>query len=548
MSPTPSSNIISALESQAYLRPHEIALHEPVIPGFRSMERAMTYGELQGQSVELALGLASLGLKPGDRVALFVPPSLEFFSLVFGLFRLGATPVLIDPGLGIKGLGHCLTQAQPVAFMGVARAHLARILFGWGRASIKHSIQVGFTFPGGGLPLSTIRQLGQRSKVSDLPQSGDHPAAILFTSGSTGPAKGVVYEHRHFLAQLRLLEKQFELGPWDLDIPTFPLFGLFGPALGMREVIPVMDFTRPAKVNAAMLCGMVERHRATNLFGSPALLRRLWSYAVPKGLRLPSLKRVVSAGAPVPFHTVEMIKKLLSPGSDIHTPYGATEALPVSSIRGDVILQDTRQGTREGKGVCVGHPIPGVQVRILPISDEPIPTFGENDILPVGQIGEIAVAGPMVTETYWNRPDLTALHKSQGPGNILFHRMGDLGHLDEQGRIWMCGRKSQRVVTLVGTLFTEAVEGRFTGMEGVARTALVCAKNPGKNKVILCVEPDRTVPWKSLLPRLRAHADTHPDSAAIDGFLCHHSFPVDIRHNSKIQREALAIWAARRLP
>ncbi len=541
-------NIVSALDRQAFLRPLEIAIHEPVIPGFRRYERAVTYGELKGQTIELAMGMASLGIRPGDRVAVFVPPSLDSYAAIFALFRLGATPVLIDPGIGIRSLGHCLKQAGPVAFIGVAKAHLARLLFGWGRETVRLPIQVGFTLPGAGIALNGVQLLGQKARTRDLPDPGHHPAAILFTSGSTGPAKGVVYQHRHFHAQLRMLGNQFHLGAGDVDIPTFPLFGLFGPALGMRETIPQMDFTRPGRVNPAMLIHMIKEHRATTLFGSPALLRRLCTYAVPRGIKLPTLKRVVSAGAPVPFDIVEKTRMLLRPGVDVHTPYGATEALPVSSIHGEEILNHTREETRKGQGVCVGFPLPGIQVRILPISDLPVDSFEEDDVLPAGIIGEITVSGPIVTEEYFGRPDLTELHKAMGPGGALFHRMGDVGHLDEQGRLWMCGRKSQRVQGPTGTLFTESIEGIFTGLKGVRRTALVGARKHGQIHVVLCVEPEGTVSWGRLLPELKERALAHPGASRIEAFLRHHSFPVDIRHNSKIQREKLAIWAARRLP
>lgn len=543
-----AKNIVGALDRQAFLRPIDISLHEPVIKGFRRFDRALTFGELKAQTIELALGLAGLGIRPGDRVALFVPPSLECFALVFSLFRLGATPVLIDPGLGIRSLGHCLKQAGPIAFIGVAKAHVARLLFGWGRDTIKIPIQVGFTLPGAGIPLSAVQARGQQARTPDLPDPGNHPAAILFTSGSTGPAKGVVYSHGQFHSQLKMLGSHFQLGSGDIDVPTFPLFGLFGPALGMREVIPVMDFTRPARVNPAMLTDLIQEHRATNLFGSPALLRRLCGYAVPRGMKLSTLKRVVSAGAPVPFDIVEKTRSLLNPGADVHTPYGATEALPIASINGEVILNQTRVLTQKGKGVCVGFPLPGITVKILPISDDPVPSFTQAETLPPGQIGEITVSGPIVTEKYDGRPDLTALHKTIGPDGIFFHRMGDVGHLDDQGRLWMCGRKSQRVCRQIETHFTEAVEGIFTGLSGVRRTALVGPLKHGKVHVVLCVEPDGTVPWKQLLLKLQNHAKTIPESAGIEAFLPHHSFPVDIRHNSKIQREKLAKWAARRLP
>jgi acyl-CoA synthetase (AMP-forming)/AMP-acid ligase II len=546
-------NIVAALENQARTQPAFPALVEPKISGLRRTERSVTFSELFDHSTVLAKGLAQYGFAPGDRVAVFVPPSIESFALIFGLFRLGATPVMIDPGLGIRGMGHCLEQARPSGFLGIAKAQVARLLFGWGKSTIQRSVQVGPSVPWAGVGYKEIFRAGARERNADLPTagySGSHssPAAILFTSGSTGPAKGVVYSHDHFFAQLRLLGNHFQLGPGEIDIPTFPLFGLFGPALGMREVIPVMDFTRPAQVDPTMLTDLVKNHKATSLFGSPALLRRLCSFAVPRGLRLETLGRIVSAGAPVPFDVVARVKTLLSSGADVHTPYGATEALPVASISGSEILGGTREGTEQGLGVCVGRPMSEMEVRILKISDEPMTTFGEKDLAWPREVGEIAVAGPVVTREYFGRPDLTALHKTIGPDGRMYHRMGDLGHVDGRGRLWMCGRKSQRVETAQGPLYTESVEGIFTGLEGVRRTALVGLGTAGSKKPVLWVEPEENIPWEGLLPRIRNRAQGHPMSARITTFLPEPAFPVDIRHNSKIQREVLAKRAGKLVP
>ena len=546
-------NIVTALENQARTQPAFPALVEPKISGLRRTSRAVTFSELFDHATILAKGLAHHGFAPGDRVAVFVPPSIESFALIFGLFRLGATPVMIDPGLGIRGMGHCLEEAKPSGFLGIAKAQIARLLLGWGKSTIKRSVQVGPTVPWAGASYNEVFRAGVRERTSDLPKGGYSrldapPAAILFTSGSTGPAKGVVYSHSHFFSQLRLLGGHFHLGPGDIDIPTFPLFGLFGPALGMREVIPVMDFTRPAQVDPVMLTDLVKNHKATSLFGSPALLRRLCSFAVPWGVRLETLGRIVSAGAPVPFDIVARVKTLLASGADVHTPYGATEALPVASISGSEILGGTREGTEQGMGVCVGRPMPEMDVRILKISDGPMPNFGERDLALPGEVGEIAVAGPVVTREYFGRPDLTGLHKSKGPDGKMYHRMGDLGHVDGRGRLWMCGRKSQRVETAQGPLFTEAIEGIFTGLEGVRRTALVGLGAQGSKTPVLWVEPEENVSWEELLPRVRTRAQGHPMASRITTFLPEPAFPVDIRHNSKIQREVLAKRAGGLVP
>jgi acyl-CoA synthetase (AMP-forming)/AMP-acid ligase II len=376
-------------------------------------------------------------------------------------------------------------------------------------------------------------------------------AAILFTSGSTGVAKGVIYTHAIFAAQVEQLQRVYQIHPGEVDLPTFPLFGLFGPALGVTSVLPEMDATRPALVDPLRILDAIRWFGVTNLFGSPALLRRVGGGAGP-GEHLPTLRRVISAGAPVPPAVVERFCELLPAGTQVYTPYGATEALPVASIGSEEILRETGARTAEGAGICVGLPVEGITVRVIRISDEPIPTWSDDLVLPTGQIGEIVVQGRVVTASYHNRPESTALAKIQDPSRGGFwHRMGDVGYLDERGRIWFCGRKSQRVITPAGTLFTIPCEGVFNAHPGVLRSALVGVKRNGVVEPVLCVErtPEGVALAEEQLKReLLTLGNAHEHTRAIRHILFHPSFPVDIRHNAKIFREKLAVWAAGRLP
>ncbi len=272
----------------------------------------------------------------------------------------------------------------------------------------------------------------------------------------------------------------------------------------------------------------------------------------------PSLRRVLSAGAPVSPAILERFSRLIPPDARIFTPYGATESLPVAVIDSREVLDETRQKTATGAGTCVGLPVEGVQVSIIRITDEPIPVWDDSLLLPRGEIGEIVVRGPQVTQAYFNRPDLTALAKIRDPDSgQMRHRMGDVGYFDEKGRLWFCGRKSQRVISSARTFFTETVEGVFNAHPSVFRTALVGVARHGQIEPVLCVERE-IVPLntgsrhrvqsnetvKSELLELGARFEhTRP----IRTILFHDAFPVDVRHNSKIFREKLAIWAARQL-
>jgi acyl-CoA synthetase (AMP-forming)/AMP-acid ligase II len=359
-------------------------------------------------------------------------------------------------------------------------------------------------------------------------------------------AKGVVYTHAIFSAQVRALQDLYGIEPGEIDLPTFPLFGLFGPALGVTTVLPEMDATRPALVDPRAIFNAAERYGVTNLFGSPALLRRVAFSKESETRSLPSLRRVLSAGAPVPAVVLRQTERLLSEGVPIYTPYGATEALPVSNITHREILDETAGLTTEGKGVCVGRPVPGMEVRIIRVSDEVIPRWSEDLLAAPGEIGELVVRGPVVTRAYYNRPHHTALHKIAD-----WHRMGDVGYLDDEGRIWFCGRKAHRVITRHGTLYTIPCEGVFNAHPAVLRTALVGVPAGGaEREPVLCIELDPEagrVDRELVLRQLREMAAQHEHTRRIERFVFHPGFPVDIRHNAKIFREKLAVWATRRV-
>ncbi len=312
-----------------------------------------------------------------------------------------------------------------------------------------------------------------------------------------------------------------------------------------------MDFTRPGQVDPQKIVAAIEEFRVTNLFGSPALIDRVGRYGVERQIKLPSLRRVISAGAPVSAETLKRFSQLLSPGVQIFTPYGATEALPVSSIGSEEILNETQSVTAAGGGVCVGGPVRGVTVQIIGISDEPIPTWSDDLVLPADQVGEIVVAGPVVTKEYFHRPESTASAKIQDPktGRVL-HRMGDLGCLDDRGRLWFCGRKSQRVITPAGTLFTIPCEAVFNQHPQIRRSALVGVARNGTTEPVLCVELEKNAPSddrKRLTHEILSLGAGQPHTKEIKTVLFHPAFPMDIRHNAKIFRAKLAQWAARKL-
>jgi acyl-CoA synthetase (AMP-forming)/AMP-acid ligase II len=547
------TNIAAHLPAMAAAQPFAPAIFFPDGRDGRGRVRYThyTYRQLDEASDRIARGLRAHGVTRGTRVALMVRPSLELFSLVFGLFKAGAVPVMIDPGIGLKNMKACLAKGRPEVFIGIPTAQLARLLLRWAKGSVRTVITVGRRGPWGGATLDEVERAGAGRGEALAATAPDDLAAILFTSGSTGPPKGAVYTHGNFAAQVEAIRRMYDIRPGEIDLPTFPLFALFDPALGMTTVIPDMDPTRPAQADPRKIVEAIEDFGVTNMFGSPALLNTLGRWGEAHGARLPSLKRVISAGAPVPAHVLRRMRALLPDDGRVVTPYGATECLPVATIESREVLGETAAKTEAGAGVCVGRPVPEADVSIVAITDAPLARWSEAEVLPPGEIGEIVVRGPQATRRYWEADEHTALAKipdEAGPG--FRHRMGDLGYLDERGRLWFCGRKSQRVRTDAGPLFTVPCEGVFDAHPDVFRSALVGVPRGGRAEPVVCVELEPHAKRRDvarLRAELRERAAAHAHTAAIDTFLVHPGFPVDIRHNAKIRREALARWAAEEL-
>lgn len=549
--PTPA-NIASALPALAARQPQAVALQVPVGgAGAHVRYQAVTYAELDARSDAIARGLTAIGIGPGVRAALMVKPSAEFFALVFGLFKAGAVPVMVDPGIGLKHLKTCLGEARPTAFIGIPAAHLARQVLGWARETVKILVTVGPRLTWGGHTLKAVAQRGAAGGPFLAATTGHDLAAILFTSGSTGVPKGVEYQHRHFLAQVDLIRDTYGITPGEVDLPTFPLFALFDPALGMTTVIPKMDFTRPAKIDPVHLLEIAERFSATNMFGSPAVLDTLGRHlARTGGPRLRHLRRVISAGAPVTGPVMARCLAGLPEGARIHTPYGATENLPVTTIDSAEILGETWARSEAGDGVCVGRPVPPNDVRIIRITDDPLPHWTDDLALPTGARGEITVQGPTTTEAYFGRPESTAAAKIRMPDGQIRHRMGDVGWLDAQGRLWFCGRVGHRVYPASGPLDPVPCEQPFNTHPAVRRCALVGVGPVGSQRPVICIEREPEGPQpalEALAAELRALALAHPHTQEIETFLDHGPLPVDIRHNAKINRPLLARWAAAQL-
>ncbi|MBI4665390.1 MAG: AMP-binding protein [Nitrospinae bacterium] len=507
-----------------------------------------TFRQLNDECDRYARGLRELGIKDGARTLLFVKPGFDFMALAFALFKTGAVPVMIDPGVGKQNFLNCVRQAEASALIGIPKAHIGRILYPGYFRTVDKFITVGPRLFWGGHSWKKVRKEGAEP-FTTAPTREEDTAAILFTSGSTGAPKGVVYEHGIFGAQVRLIQRQYGITGNDVDLPAFPLFALFSVSMGMRVVIPRIDPTRPVSADPAEVVEAINSQKVTFTFGSPAIWRKVSAYCVDNGVKLPTLKKALMAGAPVrdSIHHRLLRHGVLSPGAATHTPFGATECLPIADITGEEVLSETSESTKQGHGVCVGKPLPEIRVEIIGINDGVIDNWDETLCLAPGRIGEIAATGPVVTRQYYGLPENTRLAKIYDKKTgAVWHRMGDAGYKDEKGRIWFCGRKSHRVVTNNGPLFTIPCEAVFNQHPQVFRSALIGIGQAPEQMPVIVVELNRSscdADKGKIASELFELGAKNPISAPIKLIVFHNEFPTDARHNAKIFRENLKDWA-----
>jgi olefin beta-lactone synthetase len=548
-----SLNVAARLPAIVALRPDAVAVVEPL--GYdragKRRYRQMTFRELDEDSDRIARGLGEMGVPRGARLVVLIRPGVDFVSVVFALFKAGLVAVLIDPGMGPRGLIRCLAEAEPDGFLAIPMVHAVRVLARYRFRKARFNITAGRRWFWGGKTLQQLRA-GAWSGSEMVPTAADDPAAIIFTTGSTGPAKGVLFTHGNFDAQAQQIRDFYDIQRGEIDLPGFPFFGLFNCAMGVTAVIPDMDPSRPAQVDPAKIVEAIGDWNVTQAFGSPAIWNRVGRYCEDRGICLPTVRRVLSAGAPVPIDVLRRMKACIAADGDVHTPYGATEALPVASIAASEVLAETAQQTRAGAGVCVGRRFAGIRWKVVRIVDGPIESLDQCEELPAGEIGELIVQGPQVTRQYVTRVEANRMAKIRDAAGF-WHRMGDSGYLDARGRFWFCGRVAHRVVTAAGAMYPICCEAIFNQHPEVQRSALVGVGPPGRQRPIVVIEPCRRQLLRErtarnpLLAELRSLGAAHPLTTQITDFLLHPRFPVDLRHNAKISREKLAVWAGMRV-
>lgn len=534
---------------------------------------AVSWGELQEMASAIATGLWSAGVRPGDRVSMLVPPGRDLTAALYAVLRLGAVAVVADQGLGIKGMTRAMKSARPKWIIGqtagltLARAQSwpgTRFSVATLSAAQRSLLNVEDSL------YAMVERHRDPSRVGPVDEQGaplpvpeEHQeAAVLFTSGSTGPAKGVVYTHGRLGHLVRRIRRTLGIEPGSSLLAGFAPFALLGPALGATSVSPDMDVTKPATLTARGLAEAAEAGQSTVLFASPAALRNIVAtadeldeagHAVLARIRL-----VLSAGAPVAPPLMRQVTALV-PNAEVHSPYGMTEGLLLTDIDADTVQELVHA---QDAGVCVGTPIETVEVAVAPLLED---GTAEEVILDReagwGVLGEVVVSAPHLKERYdalWYTDQQSKRDSLFGGGGRVWHRTNDVGHFDAEGRLWIEGRLQHVVSTPDGPVAPVGPEAAVDALGPVERCAVVGVGPAGTQAVVVCVEaakpstrPERRAghlrdgrPKPGLAPaelatQVRAAVAPLPVSAV----LVTETIPTDIRHNSKIDRARMARWA-----
>lgn len=542
----PGSNVARHLRIAATEHPDDPATKSPVavLPTGEVRHETRTFRRLDQESDAAATYLIRAGLAAGDRVLLAVRPGHDLIVGMFALLKLGAVPVAIDPGMGWSAFLDCVRRSRPTALVGVRAATLlSRLPFAAFR-DLRTRVTVGG---------SAWRQALATPPAAPRPLAEAGPdtlAAILFTSGSTGAPKGVCYTHGMFDAQIELVRTTYGIRPGETDMAMLPLFALFNPAFGTTTVTPLLDPSKPLAADPAPLVAALIAEKVTCSFGSPAIWSKVADHCEARGLKLPDLRRLLIAGAPVSGELLARLR-VIAPACVTHTPYGATECLPVTTITADELLGEARRRALIGEGTCVGHPVSGVEIRVIRETDGAIATLADATLCAVGEIGEIIATGPSVTREYDGLPEATRGAKI-ADGDRVWHRMGDLGRVDAEGRLFFLGRRVEKVRTPDGDLPTESLEPAFRQHPQVFRCALIGLGEAPAQTPALVVEPragafptDEAARAR-FIAELRELARVNPLAERVRHIVFQRALPVDVRHNAKIHRLRLAKeWTAR---
>ena len=505
-------NLVTHLDAQVRERPQQAAII--------AARGSLTFAELDAASRRAAAMLQRDGLRAGEPVLIFEPMSAELYVALLAVFRLGAVAMFLDPSAGRAHLEACCALQPPRALIARDRAHLLRL-----RSAALRRIPLNYSI---GWPVPGARRWAAREKCAPLAEDAacesETPALLTFTSGSTGQPKAAVRTHGFLLAQHAVLARSIALEPGEVDLATLPVFVLANLASGLTTVLPDANLRRVGDIAAAPVLRQIAAHGVTRCAASPAFFERLLT---GDRAALAGMKKLYTGGAPV-FPRLLDALRAACPAAEVHAVYGSTEAEPIAHLEARELSAADRAAMLSGGGLPAGVPVPEIQLRILrtdwghPIAPLTVDELNAMTASP-DEAGEIVVTGPHVLRGYLHgRGDEETKFRAAGE---VWHRTGDAGCLNTQGRLWLLGRCAAKVPDARGTLWPFAVETVAMNHPAVRRAALV-AEHGRRLLVIEAADlPEglrESLTWAQLdeirpLPRL----------------------PVDRRHNAKIDYPAL---------
>jgi len=534
--------------------PERIAVIEPHGRSGNRRYKRYTYRELSEDVESIAPGLREMGINEGTRIVCMAPPSYDTTVIGLALTRVGAFTIWIDPSVGFRNVAERLGRVHPEGFLGIFLSHIGRVYFGWGpRISGKFLVAGKPGFPGARSIKSLMRKAPSEPAPPDV--TSDDPCVIIYTTGSTGPAKPALYRHRNFCQVFRNAHHSWRFwqdGEMPVDMAVFPAFMFIPISAGGTMVVPPIDFAResPAKVKPHAMAEVINDCGVKSFFAAPVVIENLARYTLEHGITMPSLKRVIGGGAELFGPVAEALLKVMNPEGEVAPNYGATEAMPSTELEAREYLADAWEKTEKGAGICVGRPLPGVELKIIEIVDGTLSSIDEAVELKGNDVGEILVRGKHVSPEYYLDEENTRKNKIPDERGGAWHRFGDTGYIDEKGRLWVCGRVSQRVKAKDGPLFPLMCEPIFDAHPKVRRSGLVGVPSLEGELPVLCVElkPEyRKEDKEKLKADLKVLARDSGLSGKIHEILFKRKLPVDPRHNSKIERPKLIRWASRRV-
>jgi acyl-coenzyme A synthetase/AMP-(fatty) acid ligase/pimeloyl-ACP methyl ester carboxylesterase len=515
--PDPPDRLRASLWSAIDAREHDSALAICDLAG----DEQVTFEEFAAQVRRAMAHLQARRVRAGDRVAMLTPPGVDLIATVYACWRLGAVTVIADRGLGLRGLGQAVRSARVKHVIGPTKALVASRVLRWA--------------PGANtIAVEDLRRTAPTAHPTNDPHQGDL-AAVLFTSGATGPAKGVRYTHGQLAAQRDALAATYQITNSDAFVAAFAPFALYGPALGITTALPDMDVTAPATLTANALAAACEKVAATMIFASPtALANVIATLDGADATVFGEVRLVMSAGAPVPISVLRQMATVC-PQAELHTPYGMTEVLPVADV--DLI---TRERIGVGRGVCVGAAVPGCEIAVVPVETAPTQSA---QLCQVDETGEVIISAAWMSQGYdrlWHTQRRARRSHLEGHRDLRWHRSGDVGHLDAEGNLWIEGRVAHLIHTAHGVVTPVPIEIAAETVPGVTRAAAVGVGPHGIAQVVLVVETQDGAEGAAPADLRDALRVAVGEEIAVAAVWTVKHLPVDIRHNAKIDRTAVA--------